>query len=258
MNSDTGELFVAKPYTSGFLGNYLLFIEATDRGSPSLTSETKLRIIVDDSPPLGQVERDIFGFPLSLFSSDAAASRSMNLYIIIAIIVASFVISTVLLLAICLVIRRARRDTRYQQVNQAGAIYNGAVGTDMNGFIKAIPIPINSSNYTRSDTVEDEEQSETQYHYLTTQISSSNAYPFDDGSNCFQPSYRTHDRTGLMAPNLCHSVLHEIPKFAILPNGQVDMNPAMKVTNLTAQTLGRCSAQGPKKLETSFLDLLIV
>ncbi|KAL7062262.1 hypothetical protein AAHC03_0646 [Spirometra sp. Aus1] len=254
MNSDTGELFVAKPYTSGFLGNYLLFIEATDRGSPSLTSETKLRIIVDDSPPLGQVERDIFGFPLSLFSSDAAASRSMNLYIIIAIIVASFVISTVLLLAICLVIRRARRDTRYQQVNQAGAIYNGAVGTDMNGFIKAIPIPINSSNYTRSDTVEDEEQSETQYHYLTTQISSSNAYPFDDGSNCFQPSYRTHDRTGLMAPNLCHSVLHEIPKFAILPNGQVDMNPAMKVTNLTAQTLGRCSAQGPKKLAEDRLN----
>ncbi|VDN09657.1 unnamed protein product, partial [Dibothriocephalus latus] len=248
INSETGELLVAKPYTSGFLGNYLLFIEASDCGSPSLTTEAKLRIIVDDSPPLGQVERDIFGFPLSLFSSDAAASRSMNLYIIIAIIVASFVISTVLLVAICLVVKRARRDTRYQQVNQAGAIYNGAVGADGNGFIKAIPIPITTSSYTRSDTVEDEDQSEAQYHFLTSQVGSANGYPFDDGSNCFQPSYRTHDRADLMTQNMCHSVLHELPKFAIMPNGQVDMNPGMKVTHLTAQTLGRCSAQGPKKL----------
>nr|VZI36337.1 unnamed protein product [Spirometra erinaceieuropaei] len=32
------------------------------------------------------------------------------------------------------------------------------------------------------------------------------------------------------------------------------MNPAMKVTNLTAQTLGRCSAQGPKKLAEDRLN----
>ncbi|VDL96097.1 unnamed protein product [Schistocephalus solidus] len=269
INSETGDLFVAKTYTSGFLGNYLLFIEASDRGSPSLTSEAKLLIIVDDSPPLGQVERDIFGFPLSLFSSDAAGSRSMNLYIIIAIIVASFVISTVLLVAICLVVKRARRDTRYQQVNQAGAIYNGAVGTDLNGFIKAIPAPITTSSYTRSDTVEDEgentikvifgkirNQSEIQYHYLATQMSSTtNGYPFDDGSSCFQPSYHTQDRPGMMAPNMCHSVLHELPKFAIMPNGQLDMSQGIKVSHLTAQTLGRCSTQGPKKLVSSMTQI---
>lgn len=151
-------MFVSKQFNSGHLGQYLLFIEVSDNGSPSLTNEAKILVTVDNSEPLGQVERDFFGFPiLSMITGDGrsgSTNRNFNLYIIVAIIVASFVISTILLVAICFVVKRARRENRsyYEPVHQI----RGSMLPEGNGFIKTAPLSVIPSSYARNDAVEDE------------------------------------------------------------------------------------------------------
>lgn len=149
------------------MGQYLLFLEASDRGSPSRFSEAQLLIHVDDSEPLGRLERDIFGFPIrsSARGIGGVSSRSMNLYIIAAIIIASFVISAVLLVAICLVVRRARtsehgRGGRYPGEGGGGGMQNGSIFRDSglgNGYLKSVPLSLAQTKYATCDPLEEGE-----------------------------------------------------------------------------------------------------
>ncbi|KAM7539985.1 hypothetical protein Aperf_G00000038949 [Anoplocephala perfoliata] len=168
LDSRTGDLSVAKEYSSTgqYMGQYLLFLEASDRGSPRRFSEAQLLVHIDDSEPLGRLERDIFGFPIrsSGRGIGGVSSRSMNLYIIAAIIIASFVISTVLLVAICLVVRRARtsengRSGRYPGERGGGGLQNGSIFHDGglgNGYLKSVPLSLAQTKYATCDPLEEE------------------------------------------------------------------------------------------------------
>lgn len=166
LDSRTGDLSVAKDYSSTgqYMGQYLLFLEASDCGSPRRFSETQLLIHMDDSEPLGRVERDIFGFPIRSAGRGfaGASSRSMNLYIIAAIIIASFVISSVLLVAICLVVRRARTSESGQGGRYPGdggnGLQNGSIFHDSglgNGYLKSVPLSLPHTKYTTCDPLEE-------------------------------------------------------------------------------------------------------
>ncbi|KAM3186175.1 hypothetical protein ACTXT7_004858 [Hymenolepis weldensis] len=167
LDSRTGDLSVAKDYSSTgqYMGQYLLFLEASDCGSPRRFSEAQLLIHMDDSEPLGRVERDIFGFPIRSAGRGVAgaSSRSMNLYIIAAIIVASFVISSVLLVAICLVVRRARTLEHGQGGRYPGdggnGLQNGSIFHDGglgNGYLKSVPLSLPHTKYTTCDPLEED------------------------------------------------------------------------------------------------------
>ncbi|VDM23802.1 unnamed protein product [Hydatigera taeniaeformis] len=176
----SGELSVAKDYSSStqYMGQYLLFLEAADRGSPRRSSEAQILVHMDDSEPLGRVERDIFGFPIRTSSRGgssvgAASSRSMNLYIIAAIIVASFVISSVLLVAICLVVRRARTTEQNGRGvgrycggsgggrDGSGGLHNGSLFRDTNignGYLKSMSLSLPQTKYATCDPLEEGER----------------------------------------------------------------------------------------------------
>lgn len=149
------------------MGQYLLYVEAADRGSPRRHSEAKLLIHMDDSEPLGRIERDIFGFPIRSAGRGVggANSRSMNLYIIAAIIIASFVISTVLLVAICLVVRRARGSEhgsggRYP-TDGGNGLRNGSIFHDTglgNGYLKSVPLSLTQTKYSNCDPLDEGRQ----------------------------------------------------------------------------------------------------
>ena len=164
---------MAKDYSSTgqYMGQYLLFLEAIDRGSPQRSCEAQLLVHMDDSEPLGRVERDFFGFPIRSSGrvSGGASSKSMNLYIIAAIIVASFVISSVLLVAICLVVRRVRATEQNRRGGERccgggsrgdESIPNGSIFRDAdigNGYLKTVPMSLSQTKYAICDPLEEGE-----------------------------------------------------------------------------------------------------
>ncbi|KAA3671555.1 uncharacterized protein DEA37_0012805 [Paragonimus westermani] len=98
---------------SGYaVGEYMLHLEARDCGHPSRSAFGSLVVEIDRSPPKSalmpaQLDPSRFGY-LGL----GATGYTFNLYILIAIVVASGTISALLLVSICLFMRRSRRTRR--------------------------------------------------------------------------------------------------------------------------------------------------
>ncbi|EUB64682.1 Protocadherin gamma-A3 [Echinococcus granulosus] len=269
----SGELSVAKDCSSSgqYMGQYLLFLEAADRGSPRRFSEAQLLIHMDDSEPLGRVERDIFGFPIRSSvrggsSVGGAGSRSMNLYIITAIIIASFIISSVLLVAICLVVRRARTTEqngrgvgRYCGGGRdgGGGLHNGSIFRDTNignGYLKSVPLSLPQTKYTTCDPL-DEDLSEANFSYLTPQPSNG-GYVYE-GTMGFQPAPfcspgATTTATILAEVSPAAATATASPHAQLLaatattgPDGIIRLSC---LPPKQAHTLGRCTFLGQKKL----------
>ncbi|CDS41240.1 protocadherin 1 [Echinococcus multilocularis] len=253
------------------MGQYLLFLEAADRGSPRRSSEAQLLVHMDDSEPLGRVERDIFGFPIRSSgrggsSVGGAGSRSMNLYIITAIIIASFIISSVLLVAICLVVRRARTTEqngrgvgRYCGGGRdgGGGLQNGSIFRDTNignGYLKSIPLSLSQTKYTTCDPL-DEDLSEANFPYLTPQPSNG-GYVYEETMG-FQPAHfclpgATTTATILAEVSPAAATSTASPHAQLLaatattgPDGIIHLSC---LPPKQAHTLGRCTFLGQKKL----------
>ncbi|VDD77015.1 unnamed protein product [Mesocestoides corti] len=256
LDPQSGELIVAKEYNSGHIGQYLLFIEASDSGSTRLTKETKLLVQMDDSEPLGRVERDIFGFPIRAGSRNVS-SRNLNLFIIIAIIIGSFVISTVLLFAICFVVKRARREhvdgeNRYHPVMGApGQLPNGSILHDgvPNGFIKSVPLSLAQTKYLTGELM-DEDLSEANFSYLASHPSNG-GFPFDDNTSFQSPFYTQGANSYIAEASTSYQPMphYEISNMSTLaapdPDGIIRLSclPGKQV-----QTISRCNFLSQRKL----------
>ncbi|KAL3312172.1 bahd acyltransferase [Cichlidogyrus casuarinus] len=114
LDPTSGALTVARSLSSSGMGKHLLDLRALDGGEEQRYENAQLMIIVDDSEPKAPPE-----------IQTNMENRRINLFIIIAIVVASFVISTILLTSICLVMRKARHDNsrngRFRFANGAPA-----------------------------------------------------------------------------------------------------------------------------------------
>ncbi|VDK34048.1 unnamed protein product [Taenia asiatica] len=262
------------------MGQYLLFLEAADRGSPRRSSEAQLLVHMDDSEPLGRVERDIFGFPIRSSGRGGsgiggASSRSMNLYIIAAIIVAAFIISSVLLVAICLVVRRARTTEqngrgagRYCSGGRrdgGGGLHNGSLFHDTsigNGYLKSMPLSLPQTKYATCDPLE-EDLSEANFSYLTPQPSNGGfvyeeAMGFQPVPFCSPRGTTTATLLAEVSPTAATASPHPQLVTATATTGPDGIIRLSCLPPKQAHTLGRCNFLGQKKLVSFGGALMII
>lgn len=100
VDSRLGSLQLAIDLPRSAIGQYALMVQARDLGRPSLSAHKMVPVTIINSTPV------------NLKRLQGGRTAIMNLYIIVAIVVGSAIISVVLLTAICIVIRRSRREAR--------------------------------------------------------------------------------------------------------------------------------------------------
>lgn len=105
----TGQISLKKPLSSSDVGHaFNVCIIASDMGTKPLQTQTMLTVLVDKSMPKGASAVRPSGSPG--FSKPISDSM-INLFIIIFIVAAAFIISTVLLTAVCIVLSKSRRNS---------------------------------------------------------------------------------------------------------------------------------------------------
>ncbi|CAH8582750.1 unnamed protein product [Schistosoma bovis] len=111
LDSYNGILSIHKQIPYNAIGEYILKLEARDCGKPYRFTITELIIEIDQSPSKAYLTTNIY----QLHNSDrimqyGASDNTLNLYIIIAIIAAACVISTILLFLVFIFLQRTKRN----------------------------------------------------------------------------------------------------------------------------------------------------
>ncbi|VEL16769.1 unnamed protein product [Protopolystoma xenopodis] len=129
VNSVSGQLSLTRALEPTDIGRIVrLTLTASDMAEVPLESTTSLYVLIDDSVPQSQPDDETSqegassrgaDFSFAGLTSLGSSGSIINFYIIIAIVAASFLICTVLLTAICVVLRRARPDAGMSNM-QAG------------------------------------------------------------------------------------------------------------------------------------------
>ncbi|TGZ63206.1 hypothetical protein CRM22_007039 [Opisthorchis felineus] len=156
----TGALQFTRELSLQALGDYSLEVEARDCGQPSKSSFSQLIVGVEDIAPKGLVDHNLYS--LSGLVDAGSTGHRFNMYILIAIVAASTVVSILLLSSICFVLRRSRRSTTCRNPHSTtNASINGVEKTQLHlnstgaKYTTAFPM---SSSYTATPSVDEQPQ----------------------------------------------------------------------------------------------------
>ncbi|VDP81402.1 unnamed protein product, partial [Echinostoma caproni] len=116
----SGALTLGKRLPNYALGEHTLHLEARDGGEPSKSATARLIIEVDESIPKGLLGPDLYASHSNSLFDSGSAGHTFNLYILIAIVVASAVVSALLLFSIFFLLRRSRRARSCRHVAGCG------------------------------------------------------------------------------------------------------------------------------------------
>ncbi|VDK37636.1 unnamed protein product [Taenia asiatica] len=104
----SGQISLKKPLSTSDVGHaFNVYIIASDMGAKPLQTQAMLTVLVDKSIPKGASTVRTSG---SSGFSKSISDSMINLFIIIFIVAAAFIISTVLLTAVCVVLSKSRRN----------------------------------------------------------------------------------------------------------------------------------------------------
>ncbi|THD20077.1 hypothetical protein D915_008870 [Fasciola hepatica] len=134
---------LGKRLPSYALGEYNLYLEARDGGYPFKSTMARLIIEVDESVPKGLLGPDLFASRVNSLFDSGVAGHKFNLYILIAIVVASAVISALLLFSTFFLLRCSRRARSCRHVSGCA---NGT-GLHKSNSIDPITDKYNSVNW---------------------------------------------------------------------------------------------------------------
>ncbi|TNN15533.1 cadherin [Schistosoma japonicum] len=111
LNQNNGILSVNKKIPYSAIGEHILRIEARDCGQPYRFTLIEMIIEIDQSPSKAYLTTNIYQFQTSGgIMNFGATGNTLNLYIIIAIIAAACVISTLLLFLVFIFLQRSKRS----------------------------------------------------------------------------------------------------------------------------------------------------
>ncbi|KAK4470878.1 hypothetical protein MN116_006391 [Schistosoma mekongi] len=166
LNQNNGILSVNKKIPYSAIGEYILRIEARDCGQPYRFTLIEMIIEIDQSPSKAYLTTNIYEFQNSGgIMNFGPSGNTLNLYIIIAIIAAACVISTILLFLVFIFLQRSKRNrnsrtimsnkntTKYQGMNMKELLPNWSTpqSPQQNNINKSTDCEVHSlSNYAQN------------------------------------------------------------------------------------------------------------